>query len=155
MCPSSAGRGSCASAGIGRHGVRRRICISSHDGAKRAVDPPSSCPVRPPHQGSGPSAFEKVPLGPSAPSNARRTGSRAASYFLQRLRPVVQTLLDDAIAAGELRAGIQADELLCAVGALCGPLECPKPPDARRLVALFIDGLRYGAGGARPEKRVE
>ena len=87
---------------------------------------------------SGDPAFKAVPL-----------------YFLQRLRPVVQTLLDDAIAAGELRAGIQPDELLCAVGALCGPLECPEPPDARRLVALFIDGLRYGAGGPRLEKRAE
>lgn len=78
---------------------------------------------------SGDPAFKAVPL-----------------YFLQRLRPVVQDLLDAAIASGEIRAGIQPDELLCAVGALCGPLECPEPPDARRLVALFIDGLRYGAG---------
>jgi AcrR family transcriptional regulator len=67
-------------------------------------------------------------------------------YFLQRLRPVVQRLLDAAIAAGEIRKGVQPDELLCAVGALCAPLECPNPPDARRLVALFVDGLRYGAG---------
>jgi AcrR family transcriptional regulator len=67
------------------------------------------------------------------------------TYFLERLRPVVQRLLDAAIASGDIREGILPDELLCAVGALCAPLECPDPPDARRLVALFVDGLRYGA----------
>lgn len=67
------------------------------------------------------------------------------SYFLERLRPVVQRLLDAATASGDIREGIQPDELLCAVAALCAPLECPDPPDARRLVALFVDGLRYGA----------
>jgi AcrR family transcriptional regulator len=66
-------------------------------------------------------------------------------YFLQRLRPVVQSLLDAAIAAGEIRDGVKPDELLCAVGALCAPLECPDPLDAKRLVGLFVDGLRYGA----------
>ncbi|WP_324161684.1 TetR/AcrR family transcriptional regulator [Paraburkholderia sp.] len=66
-------------------------------------------------------------------------------YFLQRLRPVVQNLLDAAIAAGEIRDGVKPDELLCAVGALCAPLECPDPLDAKRLVSLFVDGLRYGA----------
>ncbi|MEX3982111.1 TetR/AcrR family transcriptional regulator [Paraburkholderia sp. EG287A] len=77
---------------------------------------------------SGDPAFKALPL-----------------YFLQRLRPVVQSLLDTATAAGEIRRGVQPDELLCAVGALCAPLECPDPLDARRLVGLFIDGLRYGA----------
>src|SRR5262249_1458866 len=68
------------------------------------------------------------------------------TYFLQRLCPVVQSLLDAGVAAGEIRKGVQPEELLCAVGALCAPLEPPKPADARRMVALFIDGLRYGAG---------
>jgi len=67
------------------------------------------------------------------------------SYFLQRLRPAVQSLLDAASAAGEIRSGITPDELLCAVGALCSPLDCPDPPEARRLVGLFYDGLRFGA----------
>jgi AcrR family transcriptional regulator len=66
-------------------------------------------------------------------------------YFLQRLRPVVQSLLDAATAAGEIRGGVKPDELLCAVGALCSPLDCPDPPEARRLVGLFLDGLRFGA----------
>lgn len=66
-------------------------------------------------------------------------------YFLQRLRPVVQNLLDAAAEAGEIRRGVKPDELLCAVGALCSPLDCPEPPEARRLVGLFLDGLRFGA----------
>ncbi|WP_316155097.1 TetR/AcrR family transcriptional regulator [Cupriavidus sp. BIC8F] len=66
------------------------------------------------------------------------------TYFLERLRPVVQNLLDATVASGVTRKGVQPDELLCAIGALCAPLECPNPPDARRLVALFVDGLRYG-----------
>jgi AcrR family transcriptional regulator len=77
---------------------------------------------------SGDPAFKALPL-----------------YFLERLRPVVQSLLDAATASGDIRKGVRPDELLCAVGALCAPLECPDPPDTRRLVALFIDGLRYGA----------
>ncbi|RQR49815.1 TetR/AcrR family transcriptional regulator [Burkholderia sp. Bp9140] len=81
---------------------------------------------------SGDPAFKALPL-----------------YFLERLRPVVRNLLDAAIAAGEIRDGIQPDELMCAVGALCAPLECPDPPDAKRLVALFVDGLRYRADSRR------
>lgn len=67
------------------------------------------------------------------------------SYFLDRLRPVAQSLLDAAAATGEIRGGIKPDELLCAVGALCAPLDCPEPPEARRLVGLFLDGLRFGS----------
>lgn len=67
------------------------------------------------------------------------------TYFLERLRPVVQNLLDAAVASGAIRKGVQPDELLCAIGALCAPLDCPNPPTAGRLVALFVDGLRYGA----------
>lgn len=69
------------------------------------------------------------------------------TYFQQRLRPVVEKLLDAATASGEIRQGVRSDELLCAVGALCAPLDyTDNPPDAKRLVALFLDGLRYGAG---------
>lgn len=69
------------------------------------------------------------------------------AYFQERLRPVVQKLLDAATSSGEIRQGVRADELLCAVGALCAPLEyTDNPPDARKLVTLFLDGLRYGAG---------
>ncbi|MEZ0189221.1 TetR/AcrR family transcriptional regulator [Ralstonia solanacearum] len=68
-----------------------------------------------------------------------------APHFQERLRPVVQSLLDAAIASGQIRKGIKSEELLCGVGALCTPAEYPQQPDPRRMVALFIDGLRYGA----------
>ncbi|WP_238558655.1 TetR/AcrR family transcriptional regulator [Paraburkholderia phenoliruptrix] len=40
------------------------------------------------------------------------------TYFLDRLRPVVQGLLDAAAAAGEVRESVRAEELLCAGRAL-------------------------------------
>lgn len=66
-------------------------------------------------------------------------------YFLQSLRPMLQNLLDAAIAAGKVRDDITPDELLFAVAGLCTPPSCSEPPDARRMVSLFLDGLRYGA----------
>ncbi|MGN6321106.1 MAG: TetR/AcrR family transcriptional regulator [Dyella sp.] len=79
--------------------------------------------------GSGDPAFKALP-----------------TYFQQRLLPVVHELLDAAMASGEIRKGVRPQELLCAVGALCAPLEYAEdPPDARKLVGLFLDGLRYGA----------
>ncbi|WCM92286.1 TetR/AcrR family transcriptional regulator [Acidovorax sp. NCPPB 2350] len=68
-----------------------------------------------------------------------------APHFQERLRPVVQDLLDAAMASGQIREGIKSEELLCGVGALCTPSEYAEQPDPRRMVALFIDGLRYGA----------
>ena len=66
-------------------------------------------------------------------------------YFLQQLRPVVQRLLDAAVASGEIRTGVEPDDLLYAVSGLCTPPGCTTPADAWRMVALFVDGLRYGA----------
>lgn len=71
--------------------------------------------------------------------------SALPEYFLGKLRPVVQVLVDQATAAGEIRAGIHPDELLYAIAGLCTPLGCSPAPDARRMVALFVDGLRFGA----------
>ncbi|KHK50343.1 TetR family transcriptional regulator [Ralstonia sp. A12] len=89
--------------------------------------------------------FVTARRGLAAALNSRDPAFQAVpTYFLERLRPVVQNLLDAAVATGVIRKGVQPDELLCAVGALCAPMECPNPPDARRLVALFVDGLRYG-----------
>jgi AcrR family transcriptional regulator len=65
-------------------------------------------------------------------------------YFDQRLRPALRTLLRAAVAAGEVRADADADDLLGAVASLC------MSPNAglgraERMVALLIDGLRHGA----------
>lgn len=66
-------------------------------------------------------------------------------YFDQRLRPTLRTLLEAAVAAGEVRADVDADELLSAVASLCMSAHNDGPGRAERMVALLVDGLRYGA----------
>jgi AcrR family transcriptional regulator len=67
------------------------------------------------------------------------------TYFPKRLRPALQTLLEAAAAAGEVRAGVEPDDLLRAVASLCAPAHEGDPAHAQRMVALLVDGLRYGA----------
>jgi hypothetical protein len=64
------------------------------------------------------------------------------TYFLDRLVPVCAQLLDAAVAAGEIRSGIEAYELMRGVGNLCVGAESDPRYDARRLVELVIAGLR-------------
>ncbi len=65
-------------------------------------------------------------------------------YFMQRLEPALASLLEAAIASGEIRAGISARDLLHAVANLCMPIPDEGPAYSQRMVALLIDGLRYG-----------
>jgi AcrR family transcriptional regulator len=67
------------------------------------------------------------------------------AYFQERLRPAIQTLLEAAAAAGEVRADVEPDDLLRAVASLCMSAHDGGPARARRMVALLVDGLRYGA----------
>lgn len=67
------------------------------------------------------------------------------AYFQKRLQPALRTLLEAAVAAGEVRAGVDADDLLRAVASLCTPARDGSTEHARRMVALLVDGLRYGA----------
>lgn len=67
------------------------------------------------------------------------------AYFQERLRPAFQSLLEAAIAAGEVRADVDPDDLLRAVASLCTSAYAIGPEHARRMVALLIDGLHYGA----------
>ena len=70
-------------------------------------------------------------------------------YFNERLLPALKTLLDAAVAAGAVRPGIEAYDLLRAVATLSyGSLE-KEPVYARKMVALLVDGLRYGAAATR------
>ncbi len=62
-------------------------------------------------------------------------------HFELRLRPALQSLLTSAIAAGQIRADIAADELLGAVARL-SMSGADKPEQAQRMVALLADGLR-------------
>jgi AcrR family transcriptional regulator len=67
-------------------------------------------------------------------------------HFEEHVAPVLQTLLDHAEHAGLIGPGTNALDLLGAVANLCIP-----PPGttdtarAHRMVALLLDGLRYGA----------
>jgi AcrR family transcriptional regulator len=65
-------------------------------------------------------------------------------YFDQRLRPAFRSLLKAAVAAGEVRADADADDLLGAVASLCMSPNAGAGR-AERMVALLIDGLRHGA----------
>jgi AcrR family transcriptional regulator len=64
------------------------------------------------------------------------------AYFLDRLVPVCAQLLDAAAAAGEIRAGTDAYELMLGVGNLCIGADNNPRYDARRMVGLVIAGLR-------------
>ncbi|WP_405584402.1 TetR/AcrR family transcriptional regulator [Streptomyces sp. NBC_01092] len=64
------------------------------------------------------------------------------SYFLDRLVPVCTELLDAAVAAGEIRSGLTAYQLMRGVGNLCVGAESDPRYDARELVALLVAGLR-------------
>ena len=69
-------------------------------------------------------------------------------YFRQRLVPALRALLESATAAGEVRTDIAARDLLGAVASLCSNAYGQGPEHARRMVALLVDGLRYGAGSS-------
>ncbi|RUM06208.1 TetR/AcrR family transcriptional regulator [Rhizobium chutanense] len=68
------------------------------------------------------------------------------AYFQRQLSPAIQDLLDAAAAENEIRAGVKAAELLHAVAMLCVPPSCGEPTDPKRMVGLFMDGLRYCSG---------
>jgi AcrR family transcriptional regulator len=67
------------------------------------------------------------------------------AYFQKRLLPAFRALLDAAAAAGEVRADVDANELLSAVASLCRQAPEEDPERARRMVSILVDGLRYGA----------
>ena len=66
------------------------------------------------------------------------------AYFRRHLGPALATLLDAAAHAGEIRPDVDPHDLLRAVANLCltgGSGDGHGP----RMVALLVDGLRYGA----------
>jgi AcrR family transcriptional regulator len=66
------------------------------------------------------------------------------AYFIDRLMPVCAELLDAADRAGEIRGGVNAFELMFAVGNLCIGADKDARYDARRVVGLLLAGLRAG-----------
>ena len=69
-------------------------------------------------------------------------------YFEKRLVPALRALLDSAAAAGEVRGDVEPYDLLRAVGDLGMSAHYDGPAHARRMVALLVDGLRFGANPA-------
>jgi hypothetical protein len=67
-------------------------------------------------------------------------------YFFERMAPALASLLDAAAAAGEIRADVSAADLLRAIALLCLPVAGEGLAYSRRMVAVLVDGLRYGAG---------
>lgn len=69
-------------------------------------------------------------------------------YVLGQLTPALRGLLDAAAAADFIRADVDASELLFASLRLATPASDGDTAQARRMVALLIDGLRYGASAS-------
>ena len=69
-------------------------------------------------------------------------------YVLGQLRPALRGLLDTAIEVGAIRAEVDAGELLFAGLRLATPAGNGDIAQARRMVALLVDGLRYGASAS-------
>lgn len=66
-----------------------------------------------------------------------------------RLVPALGGLLEAAAAAGAVRPGVDAYDLLNAVGSLYMTVrDEPGAESARRMVTLLVDGLRYGAAAS-------
>ncbi len=70
-------------------------------------------------------------------------------YFMARFGPALGSLLEAAAASGEIRGDISATYLLHAVANLCLPVADEGVAYSQRMVALLIDGLRYGAPAGR------
>lgn len=69
------------------------------------------------------------------------------TYFLDRLVPVCEQLLDAAADAGEIEPGTRAYELMRGIGNLCiGHDVDPDRYEPRRMIELLLRGLRGGAG---------
>ncbi|TDQ00773.1 TetR/AcrR family transcriptional regulator [Labedaea rhizosphaerae] len=67
------------------------------------------------------------------------------AYFMERFGPALGSLLEAAAAHGDIRSGVSPEDLLHAVASLCLPVPGEGVAYNRRMVALLIDGLRYGA----------
>lgn len=64
------------------------------------------------------------------------------AYFIDRLGPVCGSLLDAAVAAGEIRDDVRPYELMRGIGNLCIGRDDDPRYDPRRLIELLLDGLR-------------
>jgi AcrR family transcriptional regulator len=71
------------------------------------------------------------------------------AHVHNRLRTTMETLVTAAADSGEIRADVSPADLLRAIGGVCMVSDQPNwQEQAHRLVALLMDGLRYGAPNA-------
>jgi len=75
------------------------------------------------------------------------------AYYDAKLRPALEALLKRAVAAGEIRAGVAPGDLLSAAVSLCRPAYDVSPDHTLRMIALLIDGLRFGAPDTKSARR--
>ncbi|RXH57613.1 TetR/AcrR family transcriptional regulator [Granulicella sibirica] len=71
--------------------------------------------------------------------------STLPGYFLRRINAALAELIDAAVAAKVVRPGVNPEDLLWAVAALCHGRDGKEPAYARKMVDLLVDGLRFGA----------
>lgn len=67
------------------------------------------------------------------------------AYFDSNLSPALTSLLDAAVASGEIRGDVPAHQLLHTVANLSIPSGDGRDDFSLRMVGLVIDGLRFGA----------
>jgi len=105
--------------------------------------------------GSGPVAQKIALNSPSYRAVLRgwafRPYEALPGYFEKKLVPALRALLDAAAMAGEVRGDVEPYDLLRAVGDLGMSAHDDGPAHARRMVALLVDGLRFGATQWRPK----
>ncbi len=71
------------------------------------------------------------------------------AHVHERIRSTMATLVDAGAASGDIRADVAPADLLRALGGVCMVSDQPGWQDqARRLIALLMDGLRYTAPNA-------
>jgi AcrR family transcriptional regulator len=66
-------------------------------------------------------------------------------YFMEHLSPELGSLLDAAAANSTIKTRISPNDLLHAVALLCMPVPGEGAAYSQRMVALLVNGLRYGA----------
>jgi AcrR family transcriptional regulator len=73
-------------------------------------------------------------------------------YAHERMRVAMSALLDAGVAAGTVRGDVDPMDLIRAMSGICLAIDQPGWLDqARRLVTLLVDGMRYGAGASHTE----
>lgn len=89
-------------------------------------------------------AATKRGLGPALHSGDAAYQS-LPDYVVGQLTPALSELLDAAAAKGKIRTDVDAREFLLAALRLASPASEGEVEEARRMVALLVAGLRFGA----------